>query len=65
LRPATRYQVIAAQAGEVVAGVAHAATGAEQSGHQGTQALVGDAGDGEQGKAEGAGQGLDPWVAEP
>src|SRR6266481_7190738 len=36
----------------------------EQSGHQGAQAPVGDAGDGAQGDAQGAGQGLDPRVAE-
>src|SRR6266851_6269631 len=35
----------------------------EQSGHQGAQAPVGDAGDGAQGDAQGAGQGLDPRVA--
>jgi hypothetical protein len=33
---------------------------AEQSGHQGAQALVGDAGDGEHAGAQGAGQGLCP-----
>src|SRR5512144_690607 len=37
---------------------------AEQSGHQGTQTPVGDAGGGADGDAEGAGQGLDPRVAE-
>ena len=36
----------------------------EQSGHQGAQAPVGDAGDGAQGDAQGAGQGLDPKNAE-
>src|SRR6266545_7706969 len=40
-------QAVAPQPGEVVAGLVHAVGGAEQSGHQGTQALVGDAGDGE------------------
>ena len=58
-------EVVAAEAGEVVAGLVHAVAGAEESGHQGAQALVGDAGDGEQGVTQGAGQGLDPWVAEP
>ena len=38
---------------------------AEQCGHQGAQALVGDAGDGEHAGTQGAGQGLDPRVAEP
>ena len=38
-----------AQPGQVVAGLVHGVVGAaEQSGHQGAQALVGDAGDGEQ-----------------
>jgi len=36
----------------------------QQSGHQGAQALVGDAGRGEQGGAEGAGQDHDPRIAE-
>ena len=40
---------IQGQPGEVVTGPAHAVGLAEQSGHQGAQALVGDAGDGEQG----------------
>ena len=55
---------VAAQPGQVVAGLGHAVGGAEQSGHQGAQAPVGDAGDGAQGDAQGAGQGLDPRVAE-
>src|SRR5207344_1809681 len=50
---------------EVVTGPAHRVALTEQSGHQGAQALVGDAGDGEQADTEGAGQGLDPRVAEP
>ena len=51
---------------EVVAGLVHGVgRAAEQPGHQGAQALVGDAGDGGQGGAQGAGQGLDPRVAEP
>src|SRR6266487_1059398 len=58
-------QAVAAQPGKVVAGLVHAVGGAEQSGHQGAQALVGDAGDGEQRVGQGAGQGLDPRVAEP
>ncbi len=37
----------------------------EQPGHQGAQALVGDAGCREQGGAQGAGQGLDPRIAKP
>jgi len=36
----------------------------QQSGHQGAQALVGDAGGGKQGLAQGAGQGLNPRIAE-
>src|SRR5512143_3290868 len=57
---------VAAQSGQVVAGLIHAVGGAaEQPGHQGAQALVGDAGDGEHRGAQGAGQGLDPRVAEP
>ena len=52
--------------GQVVAGLVHGVgRTAEQSGHQGAQALVGDAGDGEHAGAQGAGQGLDPRVAEP
>lgn len=54
------------EAGQVVAGLVHGVVHtAEQSGHQGSQALVADAGDGEGGGAQGAGQGLDPRVAEP
>ena len=37
----------------------------QQSGHQGAQALVGDAGCGQQGGAQGAGQGHDPRIAKP
>jgi hypothetical protein len=58
-------QAVAAQPGKVVAGLVQAVGGAEQSGHQGAQALVGDVGDGEQRVGQGAGQGLDPRVAEP
>ncbi len=57
---------VAGEPGQVVAGLVHGVGGtAEQSGHQGAQALVGDAGNGEHGGAQGAGQGLDPRVAEP
>ena len=56
-------QPVAAQPGQVVGGLGHGVGGAEQSGHQGAQAPVGDAGDGAQGDAQGAGQGLDPRVA--
>src|SRR5687768_5901313 len=49
-------QAVAAQPGEVVAGPVHAVAGAERSGHQGSEALVGEAGHGEQAGAEGAGQ---------
>jgi hypothetical protein len=58
-------EAVAAKPGEVVASLIHAVAAAEQSGHQGAQALVGDAGDGEQGGGQGAGQGLDPRIAEP
>ena len=57
-------ECVAAEPGQVVAGLGHAVGDAEQSGHQGAQAPVGDAGDGAQGDAQGAGQGLDPRVAE-
>ena len=40
------------------------AAGGEQSGHQGAQALVSDAGCCQQGGAQGAGQGHDPRIAE-
>ena len=55
---------VVAESGEVVAGLGHGVGGAEQSGHQGAEAPVGDAGDGAQGDGQGAGQGLDPRVAE-
>jgi len=47
--------------GHLPGGVSRAA---EQSGHQDAQVLVGEAGRGEQGVAEGAGQGHDPRIAE-
>jgi len=58
-------QPVAGQAGELVAGLVGGVGGAEQAGHQGAQALVGDAGDGAQRVGEGAGQGHDSRVAEP
>jgi hypothetical protein len=51
---------VVAEPGQVVAGLCHRVGGAEQSGHQGTQAPVGNAGDGAQSHREGAGQGLRP-----
>ena len=56
-------QPVAGQPGQVVGGLGHGVGGAEQSGHQGAQAPVSDAGDGAHGDAQGAGQGLDPRVA--
>src|SRR3954453_2662684 len=56
--------VVAAQPGQVVTGLDGGVAGVEQSGHQGAEAPVGDAGDGAQAVAECAGQGLDPRVAE-
>ncbi len=54
---------VAGQPGQVVGDLGHTVRGAEQPGHQGAQAPVGDAGDGAQGDAQGDGQGLDPRVA--
>jgi hypothetical protein len=60
-------QPFEAQPSQVVAHpVAGVALRAEQRGHQGTQALVGDrSGDGVDGQGQRAGQGHDPRVAEP
>ena len=58
-------QAVAGQARQVAGGLIDGAGGAEQSGHQGAQALVRDAGDGAQRVGEGAGQGHDSRVAEP
>ena len=58
-------QPVAGEPGQVVAGLVHGVVdAAEQSGHK-ARRLVGDAGDGEHAGAQGAGQGLDPRVAEP
>ena len=60
------HEVVTGEPGQIVAGLVHGVGGtAEQSGHQGAQALVGDAGDGEHAGAQRAGQGLDARVAEP
>jgi hypothetical protein len=48
--------------GHLAGGVLRAA---EEPGHQDAQVLIGEAGCGEQGLAEGAGQGHDPRIAEP
>src|SRR6266568_4759474 len=58
-------ELVAGEAGQVVAGLAGAVGLAGQSGHPGAQALVRDAGDGEAQHGQRAGQGLDPRVAEP
>ena len=54
-----------AQPAQVVGHLAGGVGRVQQSGHQGAQALVGDAGGREQGGAQGAGQGHDPRIAEP
>jgi hypothetical protein len=54
-----------AQSPEVVGHLAGALVAAEQPGDHGTEALVGEAGRGEQRLAQGAGQGHDPRIAEP
>jgi hypothetical protein len=49
-------QAVAGRPGQVLGGLGHRVGGAEQTGHQGAQAPVGDAGDGAHGVAEGAGE---------
>src|SRR6266542_4320497 len=55
-----------AEAGQVVAGLVDGVGGAaQQRGHLGAEAPIGDAGGGGHGSSKGAGQGLDPRIAEP
>jgi hypothetical protein len=54
-----------AQPPEVVGHLAGVVVAAEQPGDHGAQALVGEAGRGEQRLAQGAGQGHDSRIAEP
>jgi hypothetical protein len=54
-----------AQPPEVLGHLAGAVVTAEQPGDHGAEALVGEAGRGEQRLAQGAGQGHDPRIAEP
>src|SRR5271169_2099117 len=54
-----------AEPAQVVGHLAGGVGGVQQSGHQGAQALVGDAGGCEQCLAQGAGQAHDPRIAEP
>lgn len=52
------------QLAQVIAGLGAAVGDAEQAGDEGAQAPVGDAGDGMQRQAQGAGQGHGAWVPE-
>jgi hypothetical protein len=54
-----------AKPGQVIAHLGAAVGSGQQLGNTGAQAPVGEAGDGQQGGAQGAGQGHDPRVAEP
>ena len=53
-------QAVAAEPGQVIGGLVHALRDAAQSGHPGTKALIGDAGDGEVPDRQATGQGLHP-----
>ena len=57
-------QPFEAEASEVVGHLLGGVVGAEKSGHQPAKALVGEAGDGVDEHAEGAGQGHGAWVPE-